>query len=231
MKLGAPARIIALAVLVAAMIWVWSMRGYLEAGVLEAKITEFGMWAPVVFIAVYIAAVPLCLPASLLTLAGGALFGPVLGIVYTLSSATIGATISFLIARYIAGDFTTARWSGKIGHIKEGVDAEGWRFVAFVRLVPLFPFNILNYLLGLTAIPLHQYVITSLICMAPGSAAYAYMGYAGREMATGGDNMIMTVVTAVSMFAGVALIPILIKRWRQHFAEKELSEQPDQAET
>lgn len=224
MKFGNPTRIITLALLIAAMVWVWSMRDMLDGDVLQARITEFGMWAPLAFIVAYIVAVPLCLPASLITLAAGALFGPVLGSIYALGSATVGATISFLIARYIAGDFATSKWSGKIGHIKEGVDAEGWRFVAFVRLVPLFPFNILNYLLGLTAIPLHQYFLTSLICMAPGTIAYTYVGYAGREAATGGQDIVLKVVTAVSVLAGVAMLPLLIKRWRRHFAEQSQAE-------
>ena len=66
-----------------------------------------------------------------------------------------------------------------------GVEAEGWRFVAFVRLVPLFPFNLLNYALGLTRIPLAHYVLASLVCMAPGTIAYTWLGYAGREALAG----------------------------------------------
>jgi uncharacterized membrane protein YdjX (TVP38/TMEM64 family) len=224
LKLGTPARLILLAALIAVMLWAWSMRDLLDAGVMEAKIGEFGVWAPVVFIVAYIVAVPLCLPASLLTLAAGAAFGPVLGSIYSLGGATVGATISFLIARYIAGDFATSKWGGKIGHIKEGVDAEGWRFIAFVRLVPLFPFNVLNYFLGFTAIPLHQYVVTSLISMAPGSAVYAYVGYVGREAATGGQDVYLKVFAAVSLIAGLAMIPLLIKRWRRHFAEQDQAE-------
>ena len=224
MKFGTPIRFIALAALIAVMIWVWSMRDMLDADNLEAKIVEFGIWAPLVFMAAYIVAVPLCLPASLMTLAGGAIFGPVMGSIFSLISATAGATISFLIARYIAGDFATSKWGGKLGYIKEGVDAEGWHFVAFVRLVPLFPFNILNYLLGLTAIPLHHYVIASLICMAPGSFAYTYVGYASKEAATGGQDVVLKVVTAGTLLLGVALIPTLIKRWRKHFDEQDQAE-------
>ena len=210
-------RLIILMALVAAMVWIWSMREMLDSDVLEAKISEFGMWAPLIFMAAYIAAVPLCLPGSLLTFLAGALFGPVLGGLYAILGATGGATLSFLIARYIAGDMATARFGGRMGHIKEGVDAEGWRFVAFVRLVPIFPFNILNYLMGLTAIPLRHYMLASLICMAPGSWAYAYVGYAGREAATGAPDMVLKVVTAVSVLVAVALIPMIIKRWRAHF--------------
>ena len=213
-------RIAVLAALVGAMIWMWSMRDMMDSDVLENRINEFGMWAPIVFVLTYIIAVPLCLPGSLLTLASGALFGPVLGGFLALTGATIGASISFLIARYIAGDLTTSKIGGKLGHIKEGVDAEGWRFVAFVRLVPVFPFNILNYLLGLTAIPMRHYLIASFICMAPGTWAYTYVGYAGREAATGGQDLVLKIVTAASMLAAVGLLPIIIKRWRAHFAEK-----------
>jgi uncharacterized membrane protein YdjX (TVP38/TMEM64 family) len=213
-------RIAVLVVLIGAMVLIWSLRDMLDSQVLEARISEFGMWAPIVFIVAYTIAVPLCLPGSLLTLLAGALFGPVFGGVYALLGATMGATLAFLVARYIAGDLATSKFGGKLGHIKEGVDAEGWWFVAFVRLVPLFPFNILNYLLGLTAIPLKHYVLASIICMAPGTWAYAYVGYAGREAATGGSDLVLKVVTAVSMLAGVALIPVIIKRWRAHFADK-----------
>ena len=63
----------------------------------------------------------------------------------------------------------------------DGVSAEGWRFVAFVRLVPLFPFNLVNYAFGLTRIRVGEYVLASFVCMAPGALAYTYLGYAGRE--------------------------------------------------
>ncbi|MBT3790326.1 MAG: TVP38/TMEM64 family protein [Alphaproteobacteria bacterium] len=213
-------RLVVLVSLGAAMIWIWSMRDMFDSQTMEAQISEFGMWAPIVFIAAYTIAVPLCLPGSLITLLAGALFGPVFGGIYALLGATIGATLSFLIARYIAGDLATSKFGGKLGHIKEGVDAEGWRFVALVRLVPLFPFNILNYLMGLTAIPLKHYVLASFICMAPGTGAYAYAGYAGREAATGGQDFVFKIVTALSILAAVALMPLIIKRWRAHFAEK-----------
>jgi len=213
-------RIAVLAALAGAMIWIWSMRDMMDSDILEARINEFGMWAPIVFMAAYVAAVPLCLPGSILTLLAGALFGPVFGGIYALVGATLGATLSFLIARYIAGDLATSKFGGKLGYIKEGVDAEGWRFVAFVRLVPVFPFNILNYLLGLTGIPLRHYFLASLICMSPGTIAYSYAGYAGREAATGGEDFVLKIVTALSVLAAVALMPILLKRWRAHFAEK-----------
>jgi uncharacterized membrane protein YdjX (TVP38/TMEM64 family) len=95
-----------------------------------------------------------------------------------------------------------------------GVESEGWRFVAFVRLVPLFPFNLLDYALGLTGIGFGPYVLTSAICMVPGAFAYAWLGYAGRQAATGGENLIRDVFIAIAVLAAVALLPRLVRRFR-----------------
>jgi len=92
----------------------------------------------------YVAVTVLLLPGSILGLAGGALFGPAWGTVYTLVGATIGATLAFLVARYVASDWVAAKAGGRVKQVIDGVEAEGWRFVAFTRLVPLFPFNLLN---------------------------------------------------------------------------------------
>ena len=73
----------------------------------------------------------------------------------------------------------------RLARLIRGVEEEGWRFVAFVRLVPLFPFNLMNYAFGLTRIRLGEYVVASFVCMAPGAFAYTYLGYAGREAASG----------------------------------------------
>ena len=94
----------------------------------------------------------------------------------------------------------------------EGVEAEGWRFVAFVRLVPLFPFNLLNYTLGLTRIRLFHYVVTSFVCMLPGAIAYTYLGYAGRNAVTGGEGTIRNILLASGFIAVVAFLPGFIKR-------------------
>ena len=156
----------------------------------------------------------LFLPGSVLTLTGGALFGPVFGTAYTLAGATAGATLAFLISRYISGDWVARRAGGRLATLIEGVDDQGWRFVAFVRLVPLFPFNLLNYALGLTRIRLSHYVAASAICMLPGAFAYTYLGHAGRQAASGSEETVKTVLIAVSLVLAVAMIPVIVKRWR-----------------
>ena len=201
--------------LIAGIVLAVAFRDRFDAAALEASVQGSGAAAPVVFMAVYALATVLFLPGSVLTLAGGALFGPVLGTLYNLTGATIGATLAFLVARYLAGAWVERRAGGRLGRLKQGVEAEGWRFVAFVRLVPLFPFNLLNYALGLTRVRLSHYIIASYLCMLPGAIAYTYMGYAGREAVAGGEGLIRKILLAIALFAVVAFLPRLIGRLRR----------------
>jgi rhodanese-related sulfurtransferase len=137
------------------------------------------------------------------------------GTLYNLTGATIGATLAFLVARYLASHWVEQKTGGRLRQLKEGVEGEGWRFVAFVRLVPLFPFNLLNYALGLTRIKLSHYVIASYLCMLPGAIAYTYLGYAGREAVAGGEGLIQKILLAFALLALVAFLPRLIARLRQ----------------
>ena len=118
-----------------------------DAAMLEDWVTGAGVAGALLFMALYAIATVLFLPGSMLTLAGGVLFGPVWGTLYNLAGATIGAVLAFLVARYLASDWVQARAGsgGRIGRLLKGVEAEGWRCVAFTRLVPLFPFNLLNW--------------------------------------------------------------------------------------
>lgn len=179
---------------------------------LQIWLAQTGAAAPLIFILIYALASVLFLPGSALTLTGGALFGPFWGTLYNLAGATLGATLAFVIARYLASDWVEHKTAGRLKKIKQGVDDEGWRFVAFTRLVPLFPFNLLNYALGLTRIPLRQYITASTICMLPGALAYTYLGYAGREAAAGGESLIQKVLLALALFAAMAFLPHFIKR-------------------
>lgn len=191
-------------------------RERIDAEVLEAWLAGTGGAAgPLVFLLLYSLATVLFLPGWVLTLAGGALFGPVWGTLYNLSGATLGATLSFLVARYLASDWVRARTGRRTKRLIEGVEAEGWRFVAFTRLMPLFPFNLLNYALGLTRIPLLHYVLATLVFMLPGALAYTYLGYAGREAAAGSEGLIHKGLIALALLALVVFLPRLVARLRQ----------------
>ncbi len=189
-------------------------RDQIDVATLQHQIEQAGAAGPLLFMAVYALATLLFLPGSVLTLAGGALFGPVWGTFYNLTGATIGAALAFLLARYLASAWVEKKTGGRLKQLKEGVEKEGWRFVAFVRLVPLFPFNLLNYALGLTRIKFLHYLIATYICMLPGAIAYTYLGYAGREAVSGNEGLIQKGLLALGLLALVAFLPRFIGRLR-----------------
>ena len=185
-------------------------RDHFDSVALEAWVNDAGVLAPIVFILIYTLATILFLPGSVITLAGGALFGPVLGTLLNMIGATLGAAFAFLISRYLASDWIADKAGGRVKQLINGVEGEGWRFVAFARLVPLFPFNLLNYALGLTKIRFLHYLIASYVFMLPGAFAYTYLGYAGREAIGGGEGLIQKILIAFALLAVVAFLPRLI---------------------
>jgi uncharacterized membrane protein YdjX (TVP38/TMEM64 family) len=194
--------------------WVITHRPVVDAAALEAWLEGLGAWAPVGFVALYVAGTVLLFPAALLSLAGGAFFGPVWGALLDLIGATLGAGMAFLVARYLAADWVAARLRGRLGRLVAGVEAEGWRFVALVRLVPLIPFNLLNYALGLTRIGFLPYVLASAVCMIPGAVAYTWLGYAGRSAAAGDAAGLRYALLGLAALALTAFAPRLVRRLR-----------------
>lgn len=211
-------RLLTLLVVVAGITLAIAYRDHFDAAALERWVAEAGAAGPILFMLIYAIGTVFFLPGSVLTLAGGAIFGPMLGTFYNLTGATLGATLAFLVARYLAAGWVERKTGGRLKQLKEGVEGEGWRFVAFVRLVPLFPFNLLNYALGLTRIKLSHYVIASYLCMLPGAIAYTYLGYALKE-AIGREadiqRYIQLGIIAVALLAAVAFLPRLIGRLRE----------------
>ncbi|HKJ09767.1 MAG TPA: TVP38/TMEM64 family protein [Gammaproteobacteria bacterium] len=208
-------RLVVALLLGAAVVAALLLRGHVDGAALRRWLDGAGWWGPLAFVAAYAAATVAFFPGSILTLAGGALFGPLWGTFYSLTGATAGATGAFLVARYLAADWVARRSGGRLRRLMDGVDAEGWRFVAFVRLVPLFPFNLLNFALGLTRIRLLHYVIASYVAMLPGALAYTYLGYAGREALAGGPGLVQKGLLALGLLATAAFLPRFVMRLRR----------------
>lgn len=211
-------RLVLLLLLVAAVGWAAFHRDQINLATLDAWLSSLGLWAPVGYVLLYVLGTIAFVPGVIFALAGGALFGPIWGSVWNLTGATLGATLAFLVARYLAGDWAARKAGGLLKRLIDGVDAEGWRFVAFVRLVPLFPFNLSNYVLGLTRIPLNHYVLATFVCMAPGAVAYTWLGYAGRGALAGDTDAVRYGLLALSLLAAIALLPRLIARLRGSFS-------------
>lgn len=195
-------------------------RDRLDVGAIEQLTRNLGIWAPIGHVVLFAAGTVLFAPGAIFGLVGGALFGPFFGTLLNLTGATLGATAAFLVARYVAADWARARTGTRIERLIAGVEAEGWRFVAVMRLVPLVPFNLLNYALGLTRISLPQYVIASLVAMAPGTLAYTWLGYAGRQALGGETAAVRYGLLALGLLAAIAFVPRLVGRLRSDAAHR-----------
>jgi uncharacterized membrane protein YdjX (TVP38/TMEM64 family)/rhodanese-related sulfurtransferase len=214
MKPSSLARAALIVALVAGLALAFANREQFSQQALQQWLASAGWWAPIVFIAIYAVGTVLFLPGSVLTLAAGALFGIVPGALYSLAGATLGAVLAFLVARHLAGAWVVQKTGGRLKQLIEGVEAEGWRFVAFVRLVPLFPFNVVNYALGLTRIPLGSYALASAVCMVPGALAYAWLGHAGRAALAGDANAIRNGMLALAVAAALMFLPRLVRQFK-----------------
>ncbi len=157
-----------------------------------AHIQSLGPAAPIAFILIYAVAVVALIPASLLTIAGGAVFGLIRGAIYALIGATLGSTAAFLLGRYVARRLVAKRLAAmpRFNAIERAVSAQGRRIVFLLRLSPVVPFNFLNYALGLTTISVWDFVLASLGTV-PGAFVYAYAGkVTGEALALAGQAQV-----------------------------------------
>lgn len=188
-------------------------------GNIDDWIEDLGPWGPVIFILIYIMAVIVAFPASILTVAAGPLFGVFWGVVIVSIASTIGASLSFLIGRYFAQD-ATQRWlSGKELFLKLEMLTEehGAFIVALVRLVPLFPFNMVNYGFSLTKVPFRTYVLWSWICMLPFTIVFVAGAEIALSISQGEIPWLLLVVLGITM----VILSVIVKHARQILEEKE----------
>ena len=140
-------------------------------------VDSVGLWGPLIFILGYVAATIAFVPGSVLSLAAGSIFGLERGVVYVFIGATLGASLAFLVSRFLAREVIEQKLkeTPKFSAIDKAVGREGLKVVLLLRLSPLFPFNLTNYALGLTKIRFRDYFVAS-IGMLPGSVLYTYYG-------------------------------------------------------
>jgi len=184
---------------------------YLDQEVMREWIGGFGVWGPLVYMLIYALAPSLMLPGLPITVVGGVLFGPFWGIVYVTIGATTGATLAFIIARKMGREWVEGLVKGgRMREIDESVEKKGWKIVAFTRLIPLFPFNFLNYAFGLTKIGLGPYFLATLVFMLPGITAYVVFSSSILDVFQG--RVSGTLVAGIVLVVLVSLIPLVYKR-------------------
>ncbi|MDY0213584.1 MAG: TVP38/TMEM64 family protein, partial [Desulfuromonadaceae bacterium] len=192
---------------------------YLQPERMQEWMAGYGYWAPLIYILLYSLAPALFMPGLPLTILGGMLFGPVWGVVYTIVGATSGACVAFLIARYLGRDWVSRKMTGaRWQKLDADVARHGWKIVALTRLIPLFPFNLLNYAFGITRIPFLHYALTSFICMLPATIAYVSLSSSVGQLLKGE----LTVEFGVGL-ALVVLLSLLPVVWRRYARRRKLS--------
>lgn len=201
-------------------------------GRFNAWISGFGAAGVLIYALAYAAATVLFAPGSLLTIGAGFVFGIVWGTVTVSMGAILGAALAFLIARYLARDrvLSLAHRNEKFAAIDRAIGKEGWKIVLLLRLSPLIPFNLSNYLYGLTAVPFWHYVLASWVGMIPGSVLYVYLGVAGKaglEAASGsagGQDWLRTAFLAVGLIATVVVTWFVSRVAARALRESDLGE-------
>jgi uncharacterized membrane protein YdjX (TVP38/TMEM64 family) len=209
-------RPVAIALLLLGVLALGSQAGpYLER--FRDWVADLGAWGPVAFILGYVVATVLGLPGAILTLAAGSIFGVVAGSAFVFVGATLGAAGAFLAARHVVRRSIEARVAGnpRFDAIDRAIARDGRKIVFLLRLSPVFPFNLLNYALGLTRIGFVDYCVAS-VGMIPGTVLYVYLGALGGEAAVAAsgaeETTLLTWVVRIVGFAATLLVTVVITR-------------------
>ena len=183
----------------------------------QSWVAHQGIWGGVIYGVVYTVAVLLFVPGSVLTIGAGLVFGLLWGTVIVSIASTTAAALAFLIARYVARDRVEAlaKRNKRFHAIDQAIREKGWRVVALLRLSPLVPFSISNYLYGLTPVALGPYVLASWIAMLPATVLYVWIGAAGKAAADAGGGQGKSPLEWALLGAGLvatAVVTVMITR-------------------
>ncbi len=174
----------------------------------------------VIFILTYCAVTALSLPgAAILTLAGGFLFGSLWGTLFVNIGATSGAALAFLAARYLLRDWVERKFGNKLGPIQEGFSKNAFSYLMTLRLIPLFPFFLVNMVSGLTRVSVGSYVAATAIGIIPGSFVFAYAGQQLGSINSLKEIASPNVLLAFTLLGLLAMVPILYRKFANKPAE------------
>ncbi|MDQ6994661.1 MAG: TVP38/TMEM64 family protein [Mariprofundaceae bacterium] len=189
---------------------------------LTAQVEAHAVLASLIYMMIYIAVVALSLPGGLMmTLTGGFLFGAVWGAILAVTGATLGATILFLIAKTSLGDFLLAKAGDSIKKLQAGFEEDVWSYMFILRVVPIFPFFLVNLAPAFLGVPLRVYIVATFFGIIPGTFVYALAGSGlGQVFDQGATFSAANIMTPSMMGALVglgvlALVPVVYKKWQQ----------------
>ncbi|MFM5285357.1 FAD-dependent oxidoreductase [Aeromonas veronii] len=200
---------------------------YLTLDALQAQQAAVAQWvdshfvtASLLFVLIYVLSTALSLPgASLLTLGGSAVFGVAWGLLLVSFASTLGATLAFLSARFLLRDWVTARFGDKLATFQSGMAKEGAFYLLSLRLIPIFPFFLVNLLMGLTPIRVSTYYWVSQLGMLPGTFVYVLAGSELGQLTSTGNILSPGLMVALTL---LGLMPWLVKKLTAHLALRRL---------
>jgi uncharacterized membrane protein YdjX (TVP38/TMEM64 family) len=192
-------------------------------------IESLGVWAPVLFVLVYVVAATLLIPGSALTLGAGALFGVIQGSLMVSIASTLAATVAFLIGRYLARDAISRKVEGnaRFDAVDRAVADQGWKIVLLTRLSPVFPYTLLNYAFGLTRVQLGHYVLASWVGMMPGTVMYVYIGSIAN--AASGEKSLGEWIFYGAGLAATLVVTVLVTRVARQALARQIENNPSSA--
>lgn len=165
------------------------------------------------FMAVYIVQTALSLPgAALLSLAAGAIFGSIMGTLYAVIAATIGATLAFLVTRYLLRDLVLNKFGSTLEGVNRELEERGFSYLLFLRLVPLFPFFLINLAAGLTRLPLRTFFLGTMIGIIPGGFVYVNAGASLAAIDSLSAVASPRVLGSLALLGLFALVPVLYSK-------------------
>lgn len=181
---------------------------------LLAYADSHALMAGLLFVAGYAVVTGLSLPgAAIMTLAGGFLFGPIVGTVLANIGATTGATAAFLGARYLFREWVERRFGASLAPFQEGIARNAFHYLLTLRLIPVFPFFLVNLVAGLTRMSIGTFLAATAIGIIPGGFVYAYAGRQLGSIDSLKDVASPGVLIALTLLGALALVPVLYQRW------------------
>lgn len=188
-------------------------------------IDGLGFFAPVFFIILYCLATLLFFPTTALTLAGGALFGPIEGTLINLLGATFGASCAFFISRHLVFNWVSTKKSVRIKALIADVERRGWQCVALLRLIPIIPFSLVNYSAGVTQIKFSHYFMATVTFLIPTEIIFTYCGFAGMDLISHPAEFYKKTSVILLICLPLLFVMYLLKR-RHRFQLSEPENQP-----
>ncbi|MBK8316194.1 MAG: TVP38/TMEM64 family protein [Acidobacteria bacterium] len=201
---------------------------------LQDEIKSLGPMGPVIFVIAYVITTILLIPGSAMTIGAGTVFGLKLGLISVITGANLAALGAFLLARTFLREKVRhwAEENPKFAALDRAIGREGFKMVLLARLSPVFPFTLLNYLLGLTRINIVSYVAANLIGMLPGTLLYTYIGATARDALSSGDGGLdkyRLLLRMTGLAATIGVVFLVTRMARKAMAEVESERKEDEA--